>query len=852
MVPAAYVRMEAMPLTPNGKLDRKALPAPDDDAVAQQTYEAPRGEVEQRLAAMWSELLGVERIGRHDHFFELGGHSLLAVRLMERLRRVGLGVEIRTMFTTPTLSALAATLGSHREVVVPPNAITRDTEAITPAELPLITLEQEDIDRIVEQVPGGVANIQDIYALSPLQEGILFHHLLATAGDPYLLIGQAAFPSRELLDRYLSAVQQVVDRHDILRTAFVWQGQSTPAQVVWRQAPLAVTEVELEDDGTTSGSEELARRFNPRQHRIDLTKAPLVRFVVAKEPGSERWLVVELLHHLIGDHSTLEILHTEVEALLEGREGELGKAEPYRNLVAQGRLGASAGEHEEFFRRLLGDIEEPTTPFGLREVHRDGSGVRETHQMLAEALNERLRAQARRMGVSLASLCHVAWGQVVARTSGREQVVFGTVLFGRMHGEASAERAMGLYINTLPVRLDLDETGVEQSVRRAHGVLAELLQHEHASLAQAQRCSGVAAGEPLFSALLNYRHNQPSGDESRNRRNPLDGVEWLGGQERTNYPYTMSVEDYGTALGLTAQVVESESSERACELMERALEELAEALERNPKKPVRMLDVLSAAERKLLLETWNETDAEYPRERCIHELFEEQVRKTPDAIAVVQGDIELTYTELNAQANRLAHRLIEMGVRPDARVGLCVERHPRMVVGLLGVLKAGGGYVPLEPSYPKERLWELLGDAAPTVVLTDEVGREALGHELEGITTLALDEELFAEERESNPEVGGLTSKNLAYVIYTSGSTGRPKGVMVEHRGVVNFDMRGHVHGVRRGGAMVLERRRSHSTRRCGSLWDAASWQQRATRAAAPEGSPDTAPAFYELVCTPC
>ncbi|MER9020926.1 condensation domain-containing protein, partial [Mesorhizobium sp. M0898] len=214
-------------------------------------------------------------------------------------------------------------------------------------------------------------------------------------------------------------VQQVVDRHDILRTAFVWEGLSSPAQVVWQRAPLEVTEVELDAcDGP--GSEQLKRRFDPRQYRIDLGRAPLMRVVIAREPGSGRWLLLELLHHLIGDHTTLEIMHAEVRAVLERRAHELAAPQPFRNLVAQARLGGDAKAHEEFFQEQLADIDEPTLPFGLSQVHGDGSGVGEAHRMLPQALNDRLRAQARRLGVSLASLCHLAWGQVVARSSGRE------------------------------------------------------------------------------------------------------------------------------------------------------------------------------------------------------------------------------------------------------------------------------------------------------------------------------------------------------------------------------------------------------------------------------------------------
>nr|WP_208758116.1 non-ribosomal peptide synthetase [Bradyrhizobium zhanjiangense] len=788
MVPSAFVRLAALPLTVNGKLDRKALAAPDDEAYARAAYEPPQGEIEITLAQIWAELLGVERVGRHDDFFALGGHSLLAVQLIERLRRRSLGVEVRTLFARPVLADQAASLGRHQEVAVPANRITEQSTAITPEMLPLIELAQGEIDRIIATVPGGVGNIQDIYGLSPLQDGILFHHLLATKGDPYLLVSQMAFADRGVLDRYLAAVQRVVDRHDILRTSFVWEGLSRPAQVVWRHAPLEVSEVEL-DGSAGPGAAQLKDRFDPRQHRIDLGRAPLLRFVIAREPGHGRWLLLELQHHLIGDHTTLEVMRAEVQAVLEGREHELSAPQPFRNLVAQARLGGDAKADEAFFRGWLADIDEPSTPFGLREVRGDGSGVREAQRMLPQQLNARLRSQARRLGVSLASLCHLAWGQVVARSSGREQVVFGTVLFGRMQGGAGGDRAMGLFINTLPLRLDLDGTAIEASVRTTHARLAELLAHEQASLVLAQRCSGVAAPAPLFSSLLNYRHNTAAVATATD--DSLVGVEWLGGEERTNYPLTLSVEDFGEALGLTAQVAEPLSADRICGYMQRALEQLAEALEHAPSTPVRALDILPAAERAYLLAELNRTAAAYPSDVCIHELFEAQVRRAPDAVAVVHEEERLSYRELNAHANRLAHHLIALGVRPDQPVAICVARSVAMVVGLLAILKAGGAYLPLDPAYPPARLRQVLDDAAPRVLLADAAGRSALGDDARRDLTVVdlaatMPEWANLPASDPDPRALGLTSRHLAYVIYTSGSIGAPKGAQNEHRAIVN------------------------------------------------------------------
>ncbi|MET5230091.1 amino acid adenylation domain-containing protein [Serratia marcescens] len=774
MVPSAWVVVAALPLSPNGKLDRRALPEPQG-AQSQAVYEAPQGEHEALLAAIWRELLNVERVGRHDNFFELGGHSLLAVKLMAQLRRAGWGANVQTLFSTPTLSALAQAMSAQGEVDIPENRILPGGASITPEMLPLATLSQPEIDAVVAQVPGGVANVQDIYALSPLQEGILFHHLLAERGDPYQLSAVLRFDSRARLDAWLAAMQQVIDRHDILRTAFITQGMSSPVQVVWRKAELALSERRFDPaDGPIW--RQLAASFDPLQQRQDLTRAPLLNFTVTQEEDGS-WCALQQWHHLIGDHSTLAFMEQEIGEILAGRGAQLGVAQPFRNAVAQARLALSEAEHESFFRDMLADISEPVLPFGLSDVHGEGRQIACRYQALSSALNLRLRRQARRLGVSLASLCHLAWAQVLASVSGRDAVVFGTVLLGRLQGGEGAERALGLFINTLPLRLDIDRRGVETAAREAHVRLSGLLAHEHAPLALAQRCSGVSPGAPLFSALLNYRHNNGEAVALP------EGVSLLSAEERTNYPFVLSVEDGGDSLGVTAQVTETVDAQRVCDYMVQALSSLAQALEQAPETPVCSLAVVPEAERELLLHGWNRTERDYPLDQTLAALFEQQVRRTPHATALVSGAESLSYAQLNARANRLAHALIARGVGPDSRVAVCAERGLNMVTALFGILKAGGAYVPLDPAYPGERLQYILQDADPVLLLADAAGRAALGEPATPQLALeaALPETLSAE----NPAPRAQAS-HLAYVIYTSGSTGKPKGAMNEHRGVVN------------------------------------------------------------------
>ncbi|MFN4929378.1 AMP-binding protein, partial [Bradyrhizobium sp.] len=794
MVPSAYVHLERLPLTPNGKLDRKALPAPEGTAFAVQAYEPPQGEIEEAVARIWAELLGVERIGRHDNFFALGGHSLLAVTLVERMRRAGIAADIRTLFATPSLAALAAAGGGGGAVMVtvPANLIPAGCERITPEMLPLVTLSQVEIDRIAAAVPGGFANIQDIYPLAPLQEGILFHHLLGGEGDVYLLSGLLGFDSRARLDGFLAAFDAVIGRHDILRTAVLWEELPEPVQVVLRHAPLPVEEVAL-DAGGGDGAAQLRARFDARRCRLDVRRAPLLRVVIARDPRSEGWLLLLQFHHLVMDHTGLEILSEEIASHLRGEAERLSAPLPFRTYVAQARLGMSREQHETFFREMLGKVEEPTAAFGLLNVQGDGSSVEEARQVLSSELAERLRRQARVLGVSAASLFHVAFAQLLARSCGRSEVVFGTVLFGRMQGGEGAERTPGVFINTLPVRICIDETGAADATRAVQIRLAELLRHEHAPLALAQRCSRVTPPAPLFSALLNYRH---SGSGSGTGSGGLEGIKGLGGEERTSYPLTVSVDDLGAGFALTAQVEAAVGAQRVCAFMATALEGLVAALERTPERPLRQIDVLPEAERHRVLVEWNATAAAYPQHTCVHELFEAKAERTPDAVAVVHEERRLSYAELNIQANRLAHHLRKLGVKPDDRVAICIARSPEMIVGLLAILKAGGAYVPLDPAYPPERLAFMLQDSAPVALLVGGSAQAALSvveAELaaSGVPVLDIgaDAAQWAEAPARNPERSdiGLAASHLAYVIYTSGSTGQPKGVMVEHRNVARL-----------------------------------------------------------------
>ena len=861
MVPSLIVVLDALPLNANGKIDRKALPAPVFDAG--DAYEAPEGELEIRLAQIWAEALGVERVGRRDNFFELGGHSLLALTLVERMRAAGIRAQVRELFEQPVLSAFADALtpaqaaalaraeaggiagegagegAVYGDMAIPPNGIPPGCTHITPDMLPLVQLTQTDIDAIARQTPDGMANVQDIYPLAPLQEGILFHHQLQQEGDAYLKPTLLAFDSRERLESFVASLNEVVARHDILRTAVLWDGLSQPVQVVNRQARVGLEWADVSGADNASfhaGADKasshagadtaddalarLTRLIDPAHHRLDVRRAPMLRLVAA-EDGTGRWLLAVVLHHLISDHTTLERIVHEIGLLQQGRRAELPPVVPFRNFVAQAVLGADEAAHEVFFTDMLGDIEETTAPFGILDVMGDGSTVEEIHHPLPAVLSARIRQVARAQGVSAASVFHLAWALVLSAASGQSGPVFGTVLFGRMGGVEGADQAMGMFINTLPVRIDVGRVSAREALKATHARLTALLRHEHASLSQAQRCSRVPAGAPLFTAMLNYRYIAKA-DPAEDARVWV-GMSVLGGEERTNYPFDLSVDETGDGFTLVPQIDVRIGAAPIAGYVQRALEVLVERLATNSERPLAELSVLPQEEAQRLVVLGlgaNSTHGVFAFRR-----FEAHAAERPDAVALVFEGQSLSYAEVNARANRIAHALIAHGVGADTRVGIAVERSPAMIIGLLAIQKAGGAYVPLDPAYPADRLVHMMQDSGLRWVLTQAHLQNALPKvasvtlldmavlENESAALRPADGEHAAEGHASssgqndgadnspafqvsatgastfvgrdgasthNPCVP-ISGGNLAYVIYTSGSTGMPKGVAISH-----------------------------------------------------------------------
>ncbi|NDD31651.1 MAG: non-ribosomal peptide synthetase, partial [Proteobacteria bacterium] len=441
-----------------------------------------------------------------------------------------------------------------------------------------------------------------------------------------------------------------------------------------------------------------------------------------------------------------------------------------------------------FFSEMLAHIDTPTAPFGIMHANSSGEDVAEAHLRICPDLAARMRAAAARAAVPPATLAHLAWALVLSRLCGQDEVVFGTVLFGRLQGGLDVERAMGLFINTLPLAVNLRNQTAAQVLTQIAKRLVSLIRHEHAPLSVAKSCAGIPAGGELFTAMLNYRHSAaPAQDGSENAFAP--GITILSARERTNYPFAMSVDDLGIGFALTAQSVEIEgigwTAQALCDLMREALAQLTTAVEQESTRPALALSLL--AENDLMrLEPWTGSPATLSDPRpLMHQRFEEHVALHPDATAIVFEDQNLTYGTLDARANRLARHLIGLGMGPDERVALVMERGFDLIVAILATLKAGGAYVPLDPAWPTERLTYAIKDSRAKVVLTHEaVYKTALSgthpdtHISDGPQIVCMDapqtRRAVAHRTHTRPGTSALSPQSLAYVIYTSGSTGRP------------------------------------------------------------------------------
>jgi amino acid adenylation domain-containing protein len=773
MVPAAIVVLPALPLTPNGKLDRRALPAPD---FTPQSIRAPRTPQEEILASLFAEILHLPQVGIDDNFFDLGGDSISSIQLVSRARKAGLLITPRSIFQHQNVAALAT-------VAVPLGL--QDNNDFTASGLSLLTLSESELERLEQQHPS----LEEILPLSALQQGLLFHALYDEhEADAYVV--QIAFELTGPLDgaALQAAARALLQRHAHLRAAFLHQDLSEPVQIIDRQIALPWQDIDLVSLDTNEREAGLARFLEQdRLQPFEPAQAPLLRFALVRlAPQRARFVFTS--HHILLDGWSMPILLKELFALYESRGDAhaLPPATPYRNYLAWSRQQDRSAA-EQAWREAFAGLQEPTK---LVSSPASTSGRQESFAFsLPQTLTDALTRQARQHSLTLNTLMQGAWGALLARLTGRQDVVFGITVSGRPPELAGVESMVGLFINTLPLRLQFQpDEPVAQVLARLQDEQSSLIAHQHLGLSDIQRLSGFAS---LFDTLFVFE-NYPVDPHARQPSYAGVQVARAGGSggDTTHYPLSIAVVP-GAQLQLRVGYRPDLFERTVVEQIVQRLQRMLEAIAADVSQPIGHIEILAPEERQQILVGWNDTIAPVPQ-TTLPALFEAQVTQTPDAIALVFEDTSLTYGELNARANQLAHHLIAQGVGPERFVALALPRSLELVVGLLAIVKAGAAYLPLDVDYPRDRLAFMLQDAAPICMISDAATAQLLPS---GVPTLLLDAtdvgQAIAACSTANPtdsvRTRPLTPLNPAYVIYTSGSTGRPKGVVIPQQNVVRL-----------------------------------------------------------------
>ena len=642
-------------------------------------------------------------------------------------------------------------------------------------------------------------NIEDLYELSPMQQGMLFHTLYAPESELYFeqllctLSGELNFPA------FVQAWQQVVARHPVLRSSFYWEEIEKPLQMVSKQVELPWVELDwrhLTPDEQQQHLEDFLQ--SDRQKGFELDVAPLMRFTVI-HLEEQTYQFIWSHHHILFDGWSMQIVLKEVLAFYEanhrGEHLRLLPSRPYREYI-DWLQQKDIAQAKNFWQQTLQGFEAPTSLGGNRG---QGTGDREQGRydeqpfQLSQSVTEKLQYAARQHHLTLNNLVQGAWALLLSRYRGESDVVFGATVSGRPPNLAGVDSMVGLLINTLPIRVQVSgKVELLSWLKHLQNQAFEQEQYAYYSLAEIQRLSDVPPGMPLFDSLLVFE-NYPLDSAEQESKKTLE-ISHLRCFERTNYPITVVVNPESQLSGRIVYDI-SRFEEQTIARMIGHFQTLLEGMAANLQQDISQLSLLSAAEQEQLILQENQQNIDSIHYKCIHSLFEEQVEKTPDAVAVVYEKQHLTYRELNNHANQLAHYLQALGVKPEVRVGICVERSPLMVIGILAILKAGGAYVPLDPAYPTERLEFMLGDVQAPILLTqthlcDRRTRRGFAHRLpihnQTVVNLDSDWEIISQYKEDNLP-SEVNPENLAYIIYTSGSTGTPKGTEVPHRSIIGF-----------------------------------------------------------------
>ena len=764
MLPSAFVVLDALPLTPNGKVDRRALPAPEQTRSSlADTYTAPRTPLEGILAGTWAEVLGLKQVGIHDNFFELGGHSLLATQIISRVRSAfQVELPLRTVFESPTIAGMAERLETvQREVSVqsapPLQPVSRQGDLVLSfAQQRLWFLDQLEPDSPLYNIPIALR-----------------------------LTGSLDLAALE------RSLDEIVCRHECLRTTFdAVNGQ--PVQIITAALKVSLPVLELQDLPPLE-REAQARQLTieEAQRPFDLARGPLVRASILRLASDEHILLFNM-HHIVSDGWSLDVLTYELATLYQAFCA--GQSSPlpdlpiqYADYAAWQRAwlqGETLGKQLAYWRQQLLDVSVLNMPTDRpRPPMQTFCGGTQAFT-ISEATSQALRALAQHEQVTLFMLLLAAFKTLLYRYTGQEDIVVGTPIANRQRSEI--EGLIGFFVNTLVLRTDL--SGIprfREILGRVRDAALGAYAHQDVPfemVVDALQPERNLSRTPLFQVMFTLQ-NAPWEEQALPN---LTMQLWEVNNATAMFDLTLSLTETPHELLGTIEYNTDLFDDSTIVRMVRHFQSLLDSIAADPDQRLADLAMLPEAERQQLLVAWNATQAGYPRDRCVHELFEAQVKRAVDGLAIVTADQAMTYGELNRRANQLAHYLQARGVGPEVYVCVCMERSLEMVIALLGVLKAGGAYVPLDPTYPTERLAYMLEDAHPSVLLTQQRLLDNLPQHPAHVVCLDTAWASIAQANETDP-INVVNPGNPAYVIYTSGSTGQPKGVMIPHQALVQY-----------------------------------------------------------------
>jgi natural product biosynthesis luciferase-like monooxygenase protein/amino acid adenylation domain-containing protein len=767
MLPGNFAILDALPLTQNGKVDRRALPSPCEEGGRDTNFVPPRTATEEIVAGVWCEVLCRGEVGSQDNFFELGGHSLQATQVVSRLRNIfKVEVPLYFLFEAPTVAGLAAKIEAALRQGLP-----SDVAPLCPGarngECPL-SFAQERLWFLEQLAPG-----------SPL-------HNVPVAFE---IQGRLNVPALE------QGLTELVRRHKTLRTVF--SGKAPPVACEQTAERVAISTTDLASMPAAERDAEAQRLLvQEAQTPFDLSQSPLLRARLLRL-AEDRQLLLLTLHHIASDGWSMGILYRELTQLYrmfcDGAVPSLPEPSiDYGDFAHWQRqwLGGDVMEKQLAYwkQQLAGELPLVNLPSDRpRPAVQTYRGAAK-HFALPADLCRSLKSLSRREDVTLFMVLLGALQTLLHRYSGQEDILVGSPIAGRTRVET--ENVVGLFLNTLVLRGDLSgDPSFRELLKRIRQTALDAYAHQSIpfeKLVDAVQPERDLSRSPLFQVMFVLQNE------------PLPPLELAGLKTiplavhsgTAKFDLLISLEETADSLAGFVEYNTDLFEEHTIQRMVGHFETLLASIFANPQQRVSQLPMLPEGERSQLLVEWNDTRTEFEAEKCIHQLFEEQADRTPDAIAVSSDDEELTYAGLNQRADALAAELSALGIGPDARVAICVERSVGMMVGLLGILKAGGAYVPLDPTYPKERLTFMLEDSEALVLVTQKHLQAEFKFEIPNLKVLCL-ESSSAFQRSATPTHAPRStlhdSQNLAYVIYTSGSTGKPKGVMVTHRNVVNF-----------------------------------------------------------------